>query len=179
MLTTLKEIVDSDILRRDPGQSPAAGNRLHAGRVSLKLHSTLPAVICFRTDSPTVSLSSLNRTDGCGQFTNCNDCTWEYDDLDCGFCYTSGSGGPQDGACVPWSTEQGDQEAAPGFCQAIEGVERKFVGRYCPTVYSPMVLIGLCLYLISFQSGLGPVPWIVNAEVRIFIVIINTDNPFP
>ena len=59
----------------------------------------------------------------------------------------------------------------------MEGVERKFVGRYCPTVYSPMVLIGLCLYLISFQSGLGPVPWIVNAEVRIFIVI-NTDNPF-
>ena len=39
------------------------------------------------------------------------------------------------------------------------------LARYCPTPYSPMVLVGLCVYLISFQSGLGPVPWIMNAEV--------------
>ena len=57
----------------------------------------------------------------------------------------------------------------------------KFVAQYCPTQYSPMVLIGLCLYLVSFQSGLGPVPWIVNAEVSCFLLfsvfhVINAFN---
>ena len=42
---------------------------------------------------------------------------------------------------------------------------KTFVAQYCPTDYSPMVLVGLCIYLVSFQSGLGPVPWIMNAEV--------------
>ena len=63
-----------------------------------------------------------------------------------------------------------------GQCQAEEGgAERKFVAQYCPTHYAPMIVIGLCLYLVSFQSGLGPVPWIVNAEV--FIMRL-TDRDF-
>ena len=50
----------------------------------------------FATKLAKLDLNRNNsRTDGCGQFTNCNDCTWEYDDLDCGFCYTPGAGGPQ------------------------------------------------------------------------------------
>ena len=36
--------------------------------------------------------------------------------------------------------------------------------------------IGLCLYLVSFQSGLGPVPWIVNAEVRGLKNSIHKEN---
>jgi SP family myo-inositol transporter-like MFS transporter 13 len=41
----------------------------------------------------------------------------------------------------------------------------KFVSQYCPTKFSPMIVVGLMLYLVSFQSGLGPIPWIVNSEV--------------
>merc|ERR1712117_90252 len=53
-----------------------------------------------------------------------------------------------------------------GQCDtSADGDGKTFVAQYCPTPYSPMVLIGLCLYLVSFQSGLGPVPWIVNAEI--------------
>ena len=120
------------------------------------------------------TLGELNATGLCGGFRTCADCTWEYDGLDCGYCYTPGTAGPQQGACVPWSRDSGDQEAAPGQCQDTEGGERRFVARYCPTVYSPMILIGLCLYLVSFQSGLGPVPWIVNAEVRLREKSTNT-----
>ena len=56
-------------------------------------------------------------------------------------------------------------EPEPGTCDTSEAGEAPvFIAEYCPSDYSPMVLVGLCLYLVSFQSGLGPVPWIVNAE---------------
>ena len=56
-------------------------------------------------------------------------------------------------------------EPEQGTCDKSGAEEEQvFIAEYCPSDYSPMVLIGLCLYLVSFQSGLGPVPWIVNAE---------------
>ena len=71
------------------------------------------------------------------------------------------------GRCVPWTRnkETNELEPEPGTCDTTEeGEAPVFIAEYCPSDYSPMVLIGLCLYLVSFQSGLGPVPWIVNAE---------------
>ena len=86
--------------------------------------------------------------------------------MDCGYCFTPDRSGPQNGSCVPWSRQDGDLIPVAEQCQTEpDGTERKFVAQYCPTDYAPMIVIGLCLYLISFQSGLGPVPWIVNAEV--------------
>lgn len=35
----------------------------------------------------------------------------------------------------------------------------------CPSPCSPLVLVGLMLYLACFSPGLGPVPWAVNAEL--------------
>ena len=121
------------------------------------------------TNSPGVSrlpsLAEVN-TEGCGAFSSCSACTWEYDSVDCGYCFTPSPTGPQNGSCVPWTRQEGNLVPVAGQCQAEQGgVERKFVAQYCPTDYSPMIVIGLCLYLVSFQSGLGPVPWIVNAEV--------------
>ena len=51
----------------------------------------------------------------------------------------------------------------PGSIEQEENL--KFVSQYCPTKFSPMIVVGLMLYLVSFQSGLGPVPWIMNSEV--------------
>lgn len=71
------------------------------------------------------------------------------------------------GRCVPWTrnNQTNELEPEPGTCGTSEAGEAPvFIAEYCPSDYSPMVLIGLCLYLVSFQSGLGPVPWIVNAE---------------
>ena len=72
---------------------------------------------------------------------------------------------------MPWTRdEEGEMlPSEPGMCDTGGGAGRRFVAQYCPTDYSSMVLIGLCLYLVSFQSGLGPVPWIVNAEVGLQI----------
>ena len=55
----------------------------------------------------------------------------------------------------------------PDSINKIENLE--FVSQYCPTQYSPMIVVGLILYLVSFQAGLGPVPWIVNSEVVLFL----------
>ena len=76
---------------------------------------------------------------------------------------------------MPWTRdEEGEMlPSEPGMCDTGGGAGRRFVAQYCPTDYSSMVLIGLCLYLVSFQSGLGPVPWIVNAEVGIQILIFG------
>lgn len=77
------------------------------------------------------------------------------------------------GRCVPWTRnkETNELEPEPGTCDKSaageSGEDPVFIAEYCPSDYSPMVLIGLCLYLVSFQSGLGPVPWIVNAEASI------------
>jgi len=106
---------------------------------------------------------NTNNSTSCAHFDSCFSCTYEYDDLDCGFCYTPGDDGPEDSLCVAWQRDSNQeiQPTDPNSC----GEGKKFVAQYCPTEYSPMVLIGLCLYLISFQSGLGPVPWIMNAEI--------------
>ena len=92
---------------------------------------------------------------------------WPLCQVDCGYCFTPHhSLGPQNGSCVPWTRQEGNLLPVAEQCQTeLDGAERKFVAQYCPTDYAPMIVIGLCLYLISFQSGLGPVPWIVNAEV--------------
>ena len=119
--------------------------------------------------------NKLNTTADCSVFSSCSACTWEYDQADCGYCFTPHHSGPQNGSCVPWTRHNGTQDPVPatGQCQAEQaGAERKFVAQYCPTQYAPMIVIGLCLYLVSFQSGLGPVPWIVNAEVFMTELII-------
>lgn len=36
---------------------------------------------------------------------------------------------------------------------------------WCPSAYSVISLIGLCLYLVSFAPGLGPMPWLINGEL--------------
>jgi len=127
------------------------------------------------TNSPAVADQYVNATSsGCSQFSSCSSCTWDYDyiqgtkdPLNCGFCYTKGEDGPQNGRCIPWERDENNNEMVPSNPAECDtnNTDSKFVAQYCPTQYSPMVLIGLCLYLVSFQSGLGPVPWIVNAEI--------------
>jgi len=121
------------------------------------------------TNSPAVTNGVKSNGSGCEKFDTCFKCTYEYDGnheepLDCGFCYLPGGG---DSWCVPWHLVD-DNEMVPvddASCPTAGDNPRVFVAQYCPTDYSPMVLVGLCLYLISFQSGLGPVPWIMNAEI--------------
>ena len=67
-------------------------------------------------------------------------------------------------------------------CNSYNGTKEPevyFTAEYCNTRFSPIILVfihfirtthtrikvGLILYLVSFQSGVGPVPWVYNPEV--------------
>ena len=64
----------------------------------------------------------------------------------------------------------------PDKIDAVDNLN--FVSQYCPTKFAPMIVVGLMTYLVSFQSGLGPIPWIVNSEVSYFsfIILDNTKS---
>jgi len=36
---------------------------------------------------------------------------------------------------------------------------------YCPSPYSWLTLLGLCLYIFFFGPGMGPMPWTINSEL--------------
>jgi len=127
-----------------------------------------------KINSPEIN-SRVNASSECSQFTNCYDCTYQYDsnkngeDLNCGFCFTkSNSSGYA--SCAAWEKNDDDNNVATeGWCEPNDQGDLedglKFVSQFCPTKYSPMILIGLAAYLVSFQAGLGVVPWVVNSEI--------------
>jgi len=128
-----------------------------------------------KVHSPSIDVNTTDIYSACSALSTCYDCTYEYDkkdgeDLNCGFCYVSSGSGPSEGSCVPWvkNDDNGDDEAILGRCMPdkIDAVDNlNFVSQYCPTKFAPMIVVGLMTYLVSFQSGLGPIPWIVNSEI--------------
>merc|ERR1719341_1682341 len=109
----------------------------------------------------------------CASFADCNACTYEYDDFNCGFCFEEddSANGQGKGSCVPWEwpADSKEPQAIFGRCNSFNGATMEtgvlFAAEYCKTRYSPIILVGLILYLISFQSGVGPVPWVYNPEI--------------
>merc|ERR1719347_1170385 len=125
------------------------------------------------SNSPLVD-TNITTSGECSQYLSCYDCTDEYDksvnggDLNCGFCYMPGDDGVSAGSCVPWTLDDDDIPVADnGRCSI--GQDRAedfiFVAQYCPTNYGALILVGLMMYLVSFQAGVGPVPWVYNPEI--------------
>lgn len=123
--------------------------------------------------SSSVSFNETGVLDSCAAKSTCYDCTYEYDqenneDLNCGFCYLDSEDGVRDGSCVRWDLDD-DFNPVPlnGRCKNNEGKADGlvFVAQYCPTNYAALIMVGLALYLVSFQAGVGPVPWVYNPEI--------------
>merc|ERR1712013_727348 len=97
-----------------------------------------------KVHSPSIDANTTDIYSACSTLSTCYDCTYEYDN------------------------DNGDDEAILGRCMPdkIDAVDNlNFVSQYCPTKFAPMIVVGLMTYLVSFQSGLGPIPWIVNSEI--------------
>lgn len=70
--------------------------------------------------------------------------------------------------CLPIKGEKGS-----GASESIEGTEcsasrnktRVVAEDWCPSPYSWLTLVGLCVYLFFFGPGLGPMPWTINSEL--------------
>jgi len=110
----------------------------------------------------------------CATLADCNACTYEYDDFKCGFCYEEddSANGQGQGSCVPWvwPAEFKEPQAIFGRCNKYNSTDTNasgalFTAEYCNTRFSPIILVGLILYLVAFQSGVGPVPWVYNPEI--------------
>jgi len=108
----------------------------------------------------------------CADFMDCNACTQEYDDFNCGFCYEEdeSANGQGKGSCVPWEwpVDSKEPKAIFGRCNSYNSTMEPgvlFAAEYCKTRFSPIILVGLITYLISFQAGVGPVPWVYNPEI--------------
>eukprot|EP00053_Salpingoeca_punica_P024747 m.14535 g.14535 ORF g.14535 m.14535 type:complete len:552 (-) comp7155_c0_seq1:1758-3413(-) len=92
-------------------------------------------------------------TDGCAHLT-CSSCVSH---SGCGYCAQPFS---PNGTVLPGICHSGnDSDITPSFC--ADG----WAYSYCPSPYSWLAVLSLCLYIAFFAPGMGPMPWTVNGEI--------------
>ena len=116
-------------------------------------------------DTPKVTNNT--EIDVCSQYTDCASCT--YDSI-CGFCFQEPLSGSEELAvnstCEKKSRE-GTDYSLNGNCikDQVDSETVIYAFDYCPSSYSWLVVLGLCLYLFFFAPGMGPMPWTINSEI--------------
>ena len=138
------------------------------------------------TSSPTpllvANVSGECKADLHCSWSFCDDCVI---DDGCAFCVLNGTLGNHDAIslCVHVSSPFYDDDS--GQCQLPEFIVNsssshcsnelfdlpldqsggELTYQNCPTHFSWLTLAALCVYIVSFSPGMGPVPWTVNAEI--------------
>nr|CDJ90985.1 General substrate transporter and Protein-tyrosine phosphatase domain containing protein [Haemonchus contortus] len=98
----------------------------------------------------------------CEKYSNCDFCVT---DDNCGFCAVKGL---KTGYCL--QRDQHPDTLHPvsimGPCASFEsmGSTYEWDAKTCETKYTVLPIVIMVLYLLSFSSGYGPLPWVVNAE---------------
>ena len=116
-------------------------------------------------DTPKVTNNT--EIDVCSQYTDCASCT--YDSI-CGFCFQEPLSSSEELAvnstCEKKSRESTDY-SLNGNCikDQVDSETVIYAFDYCPSSYSWLVVLGLCLYLFFFAPGMGPMPWTINSEI--------------
>ena len=140
------------------------------------------AFFLAHSSSPLTSTSTpllvANVTDQCELerrcgWSQCDDCVI---DDSCVFCLLNGTFGDGDATtlCVHVESQFYDKHSREcllphntSYCSSdtsdFSQVEKTY--DYCPSDFSWFTLVALCLYIVSFSPGMGPVPWTVNAEI--------------
>ena len=103
--------------------------------------------------SPPVTVPAV--TPQCHEY-NCASCQ----SAGCGFCFIETPAGPANGSCLPLPTS--NTSIAPPACSATDHI---WTSDWCPSPHSWLPVLGLCLYLVAFAPGMGPMPWTINAEI--------------
>lgn len=122
----------------------------------------------------------------CKLFTTCYECVAA---TQCGFCYdpadiTNGtclrsnddtSHGSVSSLCSSnfnashaWTQNASEHSSATlSPHEATWNLSNNFIWSHgsCPAPYSYIILAGLCLYLLAFGPGMGPMPWTINSEI--------------
>ena len=114
-------------------------------------------------NAPRVGFYSNEASDtGCTMYENCNGCITSDN---CGFCFEDLKSGAN-GSCIA-AKEDYTKGSLTGWCVNGTKADEKLVWAkdWCPSNYSWMTLFGLCMYLLFFGPGMGPMPWTINSEI--------------
>ncbi|CAD6188238.1 unnamed protein product [Caenorhabditis auriculariae] len=117
-------------------------------------------------DAEYSSMINYNTTfphaDHCRKFSNCDSCVT---DDNCGFCQSKTE---KKGYCLPFPTDDSDKYSSTGICASDNftnnGRLYEWEDTYCHTAYTVLPIIIMVVYLLTFSSGFGPMPWVLNAE---------------
>ncbi|EFO24238.1 sugar transporter [Loa loa] len=102
----------------------------------------------------------------CASFRNCDDCvTSEY----CGYCgltEDSSSSSTSFGQCLPVNL-QNTQYSLYGYCKdgMNNATDYIFTDTSCKTRFTALPIVIMVLYISVYSFGMGPIPWVFNAEV--------------
>ncbi|RWS29072.1 proton myo-inositol cotransporter-like protein [Leptotrombidium deliense] len=109
-------------------------------------------VIAFHDNSTSQSICRMN-----------NDCQSCSRLSSCGFCYVDS--GQINGTCLVVSSD--NRMSTGGLCKSGTDVKKHIIWAYewCPTSYAWITFLGLSAYLFFFAFGMGPMPWVINAEI--------------
>ncbi|KAG8385260.1 hypothetical protein BUALT_Bualt03G0023500 [Buddleja alternifolia] len=127
------------------------------GLLSAVFHETAshaPAVSSMETSHFDLYTCPDNQSAGPSPVWNCMKCL-KASSPSCGFC-SSSKDKLLPGACLI------SNNTVKEVCQKEN---REWYTRGCPSSFGWLALIGLALYIISFSSGMGTIPWIVNSEI--------------
>lgn len=117
-------------------------------------------------DTPKVNFNATG--DVCSTYSNCASCTY---DSDCGYCFetpsSSGSDQLYGNATCEQKSDDSNDYSLNGRCtkEQVKNDTMIYAFDYCPSDYSWLVVLGLCLYLFFFAPGMGPMPWTINSEI--------------
>lgn len=138
-----------------------------------------------RSYGPMVGFKSNETIDSqCSIYDTCNECITA--SVGCGFCYDPSS--ITNGTCLKSFSSDPAAGSMSILCPAYvanvsndqsfnlpsKAISSQVVGNMtwshgpCPSPssnYSYIILGGLCLYLIAFGPGMGPMPWTINSEI--------------
>ncbi|VDN03073.1 unnamed protein product [Thelazia callipaeda] len=106
--------------------------------------------------------TAIDRTllDTCAEYRNCDDCvTSEH----CGFCSSSLY---SFGQCLPVDSEN-VLHSLYGYCKdgAINATDYAYADNFCKTQFTALPIVIMVLYILVYSFGMGPIPWVFNAEV--------------
>lgn len=98
----------------------------------------------------------------CDSYKYCFDCV---QNENCGFCTNLYDGTDGEGtgqyACISKDSDD-DGPLAPTLCSSDD-----FYASSCPgsSTIGWVIFFGMCLYLLVFSPGMGPMPWCLNSEI--------------
>lgn len=130
--------------------------------IGFQVGSNSTPAISFRSTDPFMNSSYASE---CFSYDTCNGCIAS---AHCGYCVEESSMSTPfpNGTCLPAFMTKPESGSTIGSCAAKnQAPNTVWAYNFCPSPNSWLILLGLCLYLLAFGPGMGPMPWTINSEI--------------